>query len=311
MYYIIKVSPGHRTHPGTRRRVTENDLRRLDRYLAESSRVIAPVARKNLRVAPDIPEGSDVLVWRNDMSYPNSGGLIGVGQTSSGPRHAENDISVDAVGVVVETSDWYAEIELVERFDSPPVRVEDIKREFAGTAFLRGFEDSRANCNYPVDAGVFQRIRDMAMPRVLDRFHARTRGMPRSTEAERLAVQRVGQDLFRCDLLRYWRRRCAISGLAVPELLRASHARPWARCETDDDRLNCFNGLLLAAHLDAAFENGLIGVEEDGTVSVARRLDSDARHILGLDIPRRVEGLRAEHQPWLTWHRINRFERFC
>jgi hypothetical protein len=309
MPYIIKVTPGQRSHPGARRRASEADLRDLDRYLAQNPRILVPVARKNLGMAPDIQEGSDVLVWRNDMTNENSGGLIGVGQTSSPPQRAEHDILSDGIRVIAEANDWYVEINVSERFESPPVRIEDINREFSGTEFLEYFRRHRANVNYPIDADLFQRIRQMAMPTTGDEFHARTWSLRRSTEAERLAIQRVGQDLFRRDLLDYWQRRCAISGLGVPELLRASHARPWARCETDDDRVNCFNGLLLAAHLDAAFERGLIGVEEDGTVVVSRCLSSEARGILGLDVPRRIEGLRAEHRPWLFWHRMNKFER--
>jgi len=201
---------------------------------------------------------------------------------------------------------------LVERFDAPAVRMEDMQREFSGTPFLKKWEKSRANCNYPVDLGVFDRIRHMALPTIQDVFNARTRGMPRSTEVERLAVQRVGQGLFRCDLLRYWRRRCAITGLAVPELLRASHAKPWACCENDNDRLDLYNGLLLASHLDAAFENGFIAVAPDGAILVSDRLDrldTNARRLLGLDTPQRIDGLDAKHLCWLTWHRENKFGR--
>jgi hypothetical protein len=35
----------------------------------------------------------------------------------------------------------------------------------------------------------------------LNRFRAKTRGLPQSTEAERLVVQRVGQDIFRDALM--------------------------------------------------------------------------------------------------------------
>ncbi|MGH9810444.1 MAG: hypothetical protein ACRD9W_24890 [Terriglobia bacterium] len=78
------------------------------------------------------------------------------------------------------------------------------------------------------------------------------------------------------------------------------------------DRLNHFNGLLLAADLDAAFENGLIGVAEDGTILVSRRLDDldpSARRLLNLDRFRRIEHLQAEHAPWFSWHRTNKFDR--
>lgn len=65
---------------------------------------------------------------------------------------------------------------------------------------------------------------------LLHTFEKKTAALPRATEAERFVVQRVGQDLFRAGLVDYWQGRCAISGLAVPELLRASHIKPWADC---------------------------------------------------------------------------------
>lgn len=104
---------------------------------------------------------------------------------------------------------------------------------------------------------------------LLHRFESDAAKLPRLYEAERMVVQRVGQDIFREGLLDYWDCRCAMSGLAVQELLCASHIKPWARCETDAERLNVFNGLLLAPHLDALFDKGFITVEDDGSVRVS------------------------------------------
>jgi hypothetical protein len=137
----------------------------------------------------------------------------------------------------------------------------------------------------------------------LDSFRERARSLPATTEAERLVIQRVGQALFRASLVDFWQGRCAITGLAVPELLRASHAKPWARCDSDAERLDVHNGLLLAVHLDAAFDAGLIGVSEEGTVFVSPELDGPARRILGLDLPMRVVGLAPPHALYLRWHR--------
>ena len=103
---------------------------------------------------------------------------------------------------------------------------------------------------------------------LLHLFEARVAGLPRATDAERLVVQRVGQDVFREGLLNLWEGQCAVTGLAVTELLRASHIKPWAACETDAERLDVFNGLLLAPHLDAAFDRGFITVADDGEVVV-------------------------------------------
>jgi hypothetical protein len=58
--------------------------------------------------------------------------------------------------------------------------------------------------------------------------------------------QRVGQEVFRAALIDYWGGACAVTGLALPEVLRASHSQPWADCTTDEERLDVFNGFLLA-----------------------------------------------------------------
>lgn len=139
-------------------------------------------------------------------------------------------------------------------------------------------------------------------------FLDKTAQMPRSTEAERLVVQRVGQEVFRDRLLDYWEGRCAVTGLAVPELLRASHIKPWADCETDAERLDVFNGILLAPQLDAAFDRGFITVGDDGNVLVAGALGQDARVVLGVEHPLRIRGLADGHRRYLPWHRERVFK---
>ncbi|MDC3958542.1 HNH endonuclease [Polyangium jinanense] len=144
---------------------------------------------------------------------------------------------------------------------------------------------------------------------LLHHFERTTANLPRTTEAERLVVQRVGQNLYRAALLAYWEGRCAITGLQVPELLRASHIKPWADCATDAERLDVFNGLLLAPHLDAVFDLGFITVGEDGKVIVSPVLPEDAREILGLDGELRVRGLGEGHWRYLVWHRERVFRK--
>jgi predicted restriction endonuclease len=138
-------------------------------------------------------------------------------------------------------------------------------------------------------------------------FESQTSHLSRSTEAERLVVQRVGQDIFRRGLLEYWDGRCAITGLSVPELLRASHIKPWADCETDAERLDVFNGLLLAPHLDVVFDAGFISVSPDGVVLLSDVLPTEARVIFGLELPLKVRGLHHAHKRYLVWHRTRIF----
>lgn len=141
--------------------------------------------------------------------------------------------------------------------------------------------------------------------RVADAFRRETAGMPRSTEAERVVVQRVGQNLFRAALLDYWQGRCCVTGLAVPELLRASHIKPWAACESDNERLDVFNGLLLAPHLDALFDTGLISVRDDGHVQLSSQLSTDTLERLGIGRPLEISRLQAAHRRYLFHHRCH------
>lgn len=144
---------------------------------------------------------------------------------------------------------------------------------------------------------------------LLHTFEKQTAALPRATEAERLVVQRVGQNLFRDGLLEYWEGRCALTGLAIPELLRASHIKPWAACATDAERLDVFNGILLAPNLDAAFDGGFITLADDGSVVLSPALPNAARSILGLEAPFRVNAIVDGHRQYLPWHRANVFKK--
>jgi putative restriction endonuclease len=143
--------------------------------------------------------------------------------------------------------------------------------------------------------------------RVADKFAELTTSLPRATEAERLIVQRVGQNLFRNALLDYWRGRCCVTGLEISELLRASHIKPWALCTTDAERLDVFNGLLLAPHLDALFDGGWITVLQNGDLFASASLPSSARILLALNDSLAIQGLRREHESYLAFHRAHVF----
>ncbi|MFN2857939.1 HNH endonuclease, partial [Escherichia coli] len=88
-------------------------------------------------------------------------------------------------------------------------------------------------------------------------------------EVERLVRQRVGQDRYRDALLAYWGGACAVTGVTVTETLRASHAKPWAECTDDTERLDAFNGFLLVANLDALFDRFLISFDGTGRLLIS------------------------------------------
>ncbi len=146
--------------------------------------------------------------------------------------------------------------------------------------------------------------RARTMPnRVADAFRIEIADLPRSTEAERLVVQRVGQSLFRAALLDFWQARCCVTGLAIPELLRASHIKPWASCDSDDERLDVFNGLLLSPNMDALFDSGLMTIGDDGSVMLSSLLPAEAIGALTKLPLQPISGLRPQHSAYLRHHR--------
>lgn len=139
--------------------------------------------------------------------------------------------------------------------------------------------------------------------RVADRFRRAIQRLSQTTEAERLVVQRVGQDLFRQALLDYWQGRCCVTGLTIPALLRASHIKPWALCASDQERLDVFNGLLLSPNLDALFDRFMISFTDAGAMLVSDRISPVDRRSLGLTAAMRMQAIAPAHLPYLAYHR--------
>lgn len=81
---------------------------------------------------------------------------------------------------------------------------------------------------------------------------------------------RVNQDVFRKMILKYYNQTCCLTGLTVPEILRASHISAWAKDEIN--RMNPENGLCLSATYDAAFDRHLISFDDDYRLILAPSL---------------------------------------
>ena len=84
---------------------------------------------------------------------------------------------------------------------------------------------------------------------------------------ESLVSVRVGQAFFRNSVLSAYDYRCCVSGLALPQLLVASHIVPWSQDE--HNRLNPRNGLAMSVLHDKAFDRGFITIANDLTVRVS------------------------------------------
>lgn len=124
-----------------------------------------------------------------------------------------------------------------------------------------------------------------------------------ATERTREVRQRIGQDVYREALMEFWDGRCALSNMALlPELLRASHAKAWSDSD-DSERLDPFNGLLLAVRYDALFDKGLIAFDDDGYVLISSSLTKEMLAFIGLDVTMRLRFILPGHLPYLRHHR--------
>ncbi|KIG10928.1 HNH endonuclease [Caballeronia concitans] len=116
--------------------------------------------------------------------------------------------------------------------------------------------------------------------RAIDAQHADS-----PTTREALVKARLGQGRYRRELLARWAYRCAVTGCEVPQVLRASHVKPWRHC-SDSERLDPDNGLPLVATLDALFDAGLITFDTSGRMEISTHLDENQHAPLLLGVPR-------------------------
>lgn len=98
--------------------------------------------------------------------------------------------------------------------------------------------------------------------------------LPDLGETEKLILVRARrvQRFFRDAVMTAYASRCAITGLAVPGLLEASHIVPWS--VDPARRADPRNGIVLNSLHHRAFDRGLIGLDESLQVMLSPSLES-------------------------------------
>lgn len=91
------------------------------------------------------------------------------------------------------------------------------------------------------------------------------------TEAEVKTKIRIGQQKFRKNLIPLWDHKCAVCGIELPELLRASHSKSW-KDSTDFERVDPYNGVLLCCNHDALYDKGFITFDGKGRMQVSSQI---------------------------------------
>ena len=133
------------------------------------------------------------------------------------------------------------------------------------------------------------------------------RTVRKRTTRKALIDARLGQGQFRADVGRHWNNTCAVTGCEISAVLRASHVKPWKQCN-NRERLNPANGFLLAAHIDALFDQGLVSFANDGTMLVSHQMSGRERKRFRLPMRLRRKPTKAERH-FLDYHRRNVFRR--
>jgi hypothetical protein len=198
-------------------------------------------------------------------------------------------------------------IQLIE----PPISLDVIRKEIPGlkwAIYPRSITTPRSEVASKVRQ-LIQRIRNSNHFADDDRaadvgLIVRDRRL-KETSKTTMIEARLGQGDFRADLMKRWNGVCAVTGCAVPEVLRASHIKPWKNSR-NKERLDPANGLLLSANIDALFDSGLITFGRDGRMLVSKSVPTRERKRLGL--PRKLSRVpdRSE-RAYLKEHRASKF----
>lgn len=122
-----------------------------------------------------------------------------------------------------------------------------------------------------------------------------------NTTLKQLVACRLGQGVFRDKCLEL-NPCCPVTGVTFSPLLRASHIKPWAACESFQERLDPYNGLMLAAHIDVLFDQGWISFENNGLMLISTELEKNVAMQFSLS-NKKIKPFPEASYVYLNWHR--------
>ncbi|PWG80646.1 HNH endonuclease [Pararcticibacter amylolyticus] len=123
----------------------------------------------------------------------------------------------------------------------------------------------------------------------------------RNTEKRNLVLSRIGQGKFRMSLFDLWD-GCAVTGIKIPEILRASHIKPW-KSSTNYERLDPFNGLLLSPTIDLLFDHGFVSFKDDGAILLSKRIKEQSALLNITEGGTSLTKIYESNIPYLDYHR--------
>ena len=130
------------------------------------------------------------------------------------------------------------------------------------------------------------------------------------TEKDALIKARKGQGRFRDEVISL-HGKCPFTGISNSKFLRASHLKPWARCNDNQERLDPLNGVPLTPVADQLVDQGFATFTDSGRVIFSPLLNPDESISMGINVRKEYE-IHIHHQrqlKYIEYHRNNIFKK--
>jgi hypothetical protein len=126
------------------------------------------------------------------------------------------------------------------------------------------------------------------------------------TQKKQLILARRGQGIFR-NSVSMISTKCRVTGISDKRFLVASHIKPW-RLSSDVERLDGYNGLLLAPHADKLFDGGWLTFTLDGSLKRSVHLPAGVWDAWGLSAYSDKNPFAPEYAKYLQYHQKEVFK---
>lgn len=132
------------------------------------------------------------------------------------------------------------------------------------------------------------------------------KGIPVSREATKDL-----QSFFKDTQMHEFDHACPICHIKVPQLLIASHIKPFRDCAHIYETATHDNGLLLCRNHDFLFDQGYISFNDDGTIIISKALTQKDPHLKHFNFDPRLDPIymTKNRRKFLKYHRENILKR--
>lgn len=103
-------------------------------------------------------------------------------------------------------------------------------------------------------------------------------------------------------------KKCVVCDIDIPELLIASHIKPWSVC-SNEERLDPANALLLCPLHDKLFEKGYFTINSDYKLIISSSIPDNIIEKLGLKNLKTSFTLMKNTKNYLEYHMSNKLKK--